>query len=552
MAPLNPAQLAAHLEERTRGWPPEQRAAMVTALASAKNRRDLVLRAEHPAQLAHLCDPSYVVTPAVELVSRSIERALREPGRNLLVSAPPQELKSMLCSVWTPIRALQLHPNWNIMDLTFTDTLAERNSFDARERIERYGTGAKDSLTGAPLPDMLGLSLRANSTSVSRWRINEGSGGMLATGIRSTVTGMSANLIIVDDPYKGPQETDSPTIREKIMDIYRSVIQTRLAPGGSVILIQTRWHPEDLSGRILAEEAELPPELRTWRYLNIPAVSAPGVPDALNRPEPGIWLESARGRTPEEFQSRRRKIGERFWWAMYMGVPADPEGGLFAREWFESTALTEQPADAVMRIVAVDPAETGDRDEAGIVASALLADGGVVLTHDVSGKLTSDEWAGRAVDLAVEIGASEIWVEAYTAGTTYTNVLRKVIAARLAALVVVPGASAEASMAVFSQRAMLTSLRVNEWRGKGDAVVRSALLRQAVEVGTAQVVRPAMDTMIEQAVNWQAGQHCPDRVAASVIAHDVAAGRIARRGDVGNPLRSQSRAGNQWVNRRVK
>ena len=62
----------------------------------------------------------------------------------------------------------------------------------------------------------------------------------------------------------------------------------------------------------------------------------------------------------------------------------------------------------------------------------------------------------------------------------------------------------------------------------------------------------AVNLAVEQAVNWQAGQHCPDRVAASVIAHDDAAGRIARRGDVGNPLRSQSRAGNQWVNRRVK
>lgn len=552
MVVLPSEQIAELLSERTKNWSPEQRRAMLRTLESAKARRDIVMASEHPAQLAKSCDPSYVITPAIELVSRSIERVLREPRRNLLVTAPPQELKSTLCAIWTPIRALQLHPDWAIMVLTYADGLAEEHSFTLRELIERHGSGAIDSFTGGPIPDKLGVSLMRERNAVGRWRIKEGAGGLVAAGLGATITGRRANLIIIDDPYKNQQEADSDAHRKRVLDTYRSVIQTRLSPGGSMILIQTRWHPVDLAGTILDEQKKRPAHQRTWRYINIPAVSHPGVPDALKRPASGIWLESARGRTPEEFAETRRSVGERVWFAMYMGVPTPPEGGLFTREWFTNTELETAPELTLVRGVYIDPAETGENDEAGVIAASLTRDGTVVFTRDVSGPMTSEQWAAAGVDLAVDTEASEIYVEAYTAGLTYVNVVKRVIAERVKALVEYPTDTAEECMRLYQTRALLSAIQVKQWRGTGDAVARSALMRQAFEVGTARVVKGQMDVMIDQAVTWQVGQHQPDRVAAAVIAHTVQSARVGRNAGLGSPLKSVQNGRNTgWLSRSV-
>ena len=151
----------------------------------------------------------------------------------------------------------------------------------------------------------------------------------------SVDTGKRADLLIVDDPIKNMQEADSHAMRTKIIEWYHSVATSRLAPGAGVVVIQTRWHPEDLSGQLLKHDRELPPELREWHYINIPAVSHPALPDALGRP-PGVALESARGRTREDFAKIERSVGKRVWNALYQGAPTPPEGGLFAQAWFEA------------------------------------------------------------------------------------------------------------------------------------------------------------------------------------------------------------------------
>lgn len=459
---------------------------------------------------------------------------------------------STLCAVWTPIRALQLHPDWNIMVLSYADSLAEAHSFTMRQAIEMYGSGATDTFTGQPLPDKLGISLLHERNAVGRWRIQEGKGGLVAAGLRATVTGLPANLIIVDDPYKGPMEADSAAIREHVLDIFRSVVRTRLAPGGSVVLVQTRWNPEDLAGFIIKDQSGRPAGERTWRYINIPAFSHPGVPDSLKRPEPGTFMESARGRTPAEFEETRKVLGERFWWAMYMGVPTPPEGGLFVKEWFDNHRLDSEPDVTLMRVVAVDPAETGERDEAGVVAASLMRDGTVALTRDKSGAMTSDQWAIAAVDLAVSTGATQIHVEAYTAGTTYVNVIKKAIKAKMGTLVDHSTDTAEQCMQLYNARAALSALTVVAWRGKGDAVARSVLLRQAVEVGTCRVVADEMDVMIDQAVSWQQHSHQPDRVAASVIAHGVLSEMMSRKTGLASPLKSiQNGRDTGWLARSV-
>lgn len=522
------------LHEHTRGWSAERKDALMLWLRAQHTRKVIQSRYTHPAELAAAVDSNFVITPAVDVISQTVERVIREPQRNLLVTMPPQEGKSSLCAIWAPLRALQLNPDTRVIVAAYGDALAEDHSRAARGWIETAGTGAVDAITGQPVEDKLGLQLSRTSTSVSSWQVAGGKGGYKAVGLGSSITGRAADLLIVDDPYKNMQEADSVAHRRKVSEWFKSVALTRLSPDASIILIQTRWHPEDLSGEILAAEAELPPHQRTWRHINIPAVSEAGIPDELGR-SPGVAMTSARGRTPEQFATHRRQVGERVWYALYQGNPTPAEGGLFTRAWFDTHQLEEQPDRSTMRIVAVDPAETGEGDDAGIIAAALLPDGTVALTHDRSEQMTSDQWGQAAVKLAMETHASEIAVETYTAGTTYVNVVKSAIKAyrdRLRAGF--DGNDRETAAAIRRTH----DLKVHAWRGKGDAVARSALLRQAVEVGTCKVVGPETTTLVEQAVTWQQGQHQPDRVAAAIIAHDRLITRGGRTGGLGDPTRT--------------
>ena len=551
------------LAEISADWSPLRRERAAGRLALMRARAEIVGRASHPAELAKLCDPDYVITPAVELASRNVEAALRGRRRRLMITAPPQEFKSYLCAVWTPLRALQINPNWRVMLLTFADGLAEEHSIMARSFVERYGSGVVDPLTGTRMPDRLGLSVSPDKASAGNWRINEGDGGLVAAGRDATITGRRADLLIIDDPYKNMQEADSVAVRTKVDAWYRSVAVTRLAPGASVILIQTRWHPNDLAGTLLNEDRELPPEEREWRYLNIPAQAHAALPDALGR-EPGTYLESARGRTPSDFKKLERDVGKRVWNALFQGSPVPPEGGLFSGAWFDDHRLDAQPDRSRVRIVCVDPSESGEGDEAGIIGAALLYPPNaealtayklmgdpealppvipaVALTHDRSAQMTSDQWANAAVDLALEIDAAEIVIEAYTAGDTYLAVVRRVIADRL---------KGERDQA---RRLALTNLsqRIRKWRGTGDAVARSALLRQAVEVGTCVVVAHELAEMEMQARLWQVGQHQPDRVAAAVIAHDRLVQMQGRVATIASPINRRGPDGNGgWLARKV-
>lgn len=528
------------IRSRLAALPQTHQAAIAHRLSEHAKRYDIVNSVSDPAALARKCDPGYVITPAVQMISSAVEQVLHGRRRNLLITGPPQEFKSRLCAVWTPLRALQLEPNWRIMVLTYASELAREHSLTARDFVQQYGGGIQDPLTGEPLPNLLGLTLRQNVSAVGNWRINEGTGGILAVGRDGTITGKTAHLVIIDDPYKNMQEADSEAVRSSVDSWYRSVVKTRLAAGASIILIQTRWHPEDLAGTILKEQLSLPPELRTWRYLNIPALADHGIRDSLRR-EPGVYLESTRGRTREDWEDIRRTVGERVWAALYQGSPTPLEGGIFKQAWFDDHRLAAAPERTLYRIVAVDPAETGEHDEAGVVAAALLPDSRIAFTHDRSGKMTSDQWARAAVDLALETLSSEIHIEAYTAGDTYVSVVKREVRARLAGEDAYAGAPERSAR----KRQHLEYLlhRVKKWRGTGDAVARSALLRQAAEVGTAVMVADEMRKAEKQAREWQEGQHQPDRVAAMVIAHVNLAKKVSTAGQIASPLDAIRRHG---------
>ena len=527
---------AVELYETIKHWPDEQMRAMLASLRSAETRAGIKVKYSNAAEIARAVTPGYKITPALDLIASRIETCLKRPSRHLLINMPPQEGKSSLAAVWTVIRALQLNPNRRIILSTYADALAEEHSRNARDIITRYGTDVIDPVTGLAVPDRIGLKLSARSNKVSAWKVEGGNGGMVAVGLGSSITGRPADLFIIDDPFKNMMEADSAAHRNKVNEWFSSVVLSRLSPEASIILIQTRWHPEDLAGKVLAAESELAREHRTWHHVNIPAIAEEGIADALKR-APGVPMESARDgvtidgeEVKRDFPKTRRQVGERTWYALYQGNPTNPAGGLFLRKWFEPR-LPDAPAQPVAAIVGIDPADSGEDDDTGIIGGYLTNKGKVVLAEDWSGKFTPDEWAKQAVTLALTIGAREIAMEAYAAANAYRDAIRQ--AYREMHRAVVQKQYAGAMLTPLEQRLLpdIPPFTIHKWRagGKVDAVGRSALLRQALETRNCQVVEYAMSVFEEQACDWQAGQHQPDRVSAAIIAHD----RLAALGNGG-------------------
>lgn len=532
---------AAKIYSITKNWPPERKKAAQNYLEAAAVRAKITARYRNAAEIAAAVDPDFVITPAIQVIADAIEKGpLAGRRRNLIISMPPQEGKSTLAAVWTPIRAWQLNPNRRIIVATYGEDLALSHSTKIREWIEQAGGGVTDAITGAAVEDKIGLRLSSKSRRMDQFRIDGGKGGLHAVGLGGSITGRPADLFIIDDPYKNMQEADSETHRAKVDDWMKTVAQTRLSPEASMILIQTRWHKDDLAGKTIDTDRMLDPQDRTWRLINIPAISQEGIEDALNRPEPGIAMTSARGRDKAEFEATHRSVGNRFFLAMYQGSPTDPEGGLFSRSWFQPR-VEDLPKYPVSAVVGVDPADSGEGDETGIIGGILAGTGDIILTEDRSGLWTSDQWAREAVWLALEIGAREIVLEGFSTWNTYKNVVTRAWA-DIARETREKLALGNEDLTPVELRALVPNMPflIGKYTENGDPEGRSSLLRRDFERKKARVVQYKMAEFEEQAADWQTGQHCPDRVSAAVITHwrlmQLGGGQV----QLGHPLQQRA------------
>jgi hypothetical protein len=165
-----------------------------------------------------------------------------------------------------------------------------------------------------------GVALAADSQAQDRWHTSAG-GIYVAAGVDTAVTGRGADLLIIDDPVKNRAEAESETVREAAKNWYRSVAYTRLMPDAPIVICQTRWHEDDLSGWLLNE---MQADGDHWEVINLPALALPG--DALGRaPGEALWPE----RYDEATLGKTRKvIGERDFGALYQQNP-QPDGSAF-------------------------------------------------------------------------------------------------------------------------------------------------------------------------------------------------------------------------------
>ena len=246
-------------------------------------------------------------------------------SKRLMVFAPPGSAKSTYSSILFPSWLLS-QPSWHgmpwdVIAASHTASLAQEFSRKVRSKVRDYG-------------HLLGVRLSDESQAVERWQTARGD-IVRAVGSEGAVTGQRADLILIDDPIKGREQADSDTQRNKIWAWYLDDLRTRLKPDGAIVLVQTRWHEDDVAGRILPAEwdGESGPIVsrdgETWDVVCLPAIATPG--DVLGRkPGEALWPE---WQPLERLEQERRTLSPRSWSALFMQRPAPDVGGFFKREW---------------------------------------------------------------------------------------------------------------------------------------------------------------------------------------------------------------------------
>ena len=175
----------------------------------------------------------------------ALEWAANTPDARLIVTMPPRHSKSLHVSENFPAWFLGRNPDKRVIAASHTQELANTFSRRVRNKIasERY-----------PFP---GVTIAGDKAAVKAWDIDGHLGGYYAVGVGGSPTGHGGDVIVIDDPIKNQADAESETIREALWEWYTGTIRTRLEPEGAIVLTNTRWHDDDLAGRLLREQERI-------------------------------------------------------------------------------------------------------------------------------------------------------------------------------------------------------------------------------------------------------------------------------------------------------
>jgi predicted phage terminase large subunit-like protein len=375
-----------------------------------------------PGDLAKALDRTTVQTPALELIDKELVELAEGEHDRLMIFMPPQEGKSERASHRFPEWLLTHDHNLRVAIVSYADEMARRWGADIKLDAETFD-GDESTVD-------LGLSLRADSRAAGRWQIDGGKGGVYCVGIGGSLTGKAVDWLIIDDPLKDLEQAQSARYRERAKRFWQGVCIPRLGPGSKCVLIQTRWHEDDLAGWLLRNEPG------RWKIVVIPAVSE-ALDDLLNRPigEPMI---SARGK--RNWKTIRHDVGEYVWAALYQQRPAPAAGGLFKRksfrywQWLPSDPFRHDAmggmrialGDKIVylsecwRFLTVDLAASTKTSADFTVAGVWLItlDGDLVLIDGDSARLEETEHWSLVRPLRERWSADAVFVESAMIGTT--------------------------------------------------------------------------------------------------------------------------------------
>lgn len=321
---------------------------------------------ESVAEQALELDEGYQVVPHLAYLSERLSAAVadveRGISRKLLVAMPPRHGKTEMISVYLPLWLLRRNHNLKVGIISHSPNLAAVWGRRIRRMVERHGA-------------QLGLSIAPDAGAVSEWETLEG-GGVTSRSIGQALAGVGFNVLIVDDPTRDFAAAHSAAARQSVWEWWTANATTRLEPPSLVVVVQTRWHEDDLTGRLLSRDHEGDPD--EWEQIVIPALAEEG--DVLGR-EPGEPLRSplvpneSREQALARFAQIKRDVGSYTWAALYQQSPAPAQGAIFNVGWW--------------RYWTTDPAKATDDGRVRLIDEDLLRRGRVIDSWDATFKDTA-------------------------------------------------------------------------------------------------------------------------------------------------------------------
>ena len=291
----------------------------------------------------------------LDYLDRAITRAIDDAAAGLIdgliVTMPPQHGKSALCSCYLPAWYLGTYPDRRVILAGYEADFAAGWGRKARNLLEEHGR-------------VFGVAVSKRSSATHRWDIEGHDGGMTTSGVGGPITGRGAHLLVIDDPIKNDEEARSSTQRQKQWDWWQSTASTRLRPGGLTVLIQTRWHRDDLAGRILREGNP-----NRWRLVKLPALAE--ADDPLGRaPGEALWPEVY---SVEHLERVRDSHTAYYWNAMYQQSPIAEGSTEWPDSWFGPDIWFDRWPDYwQIKTVALDPSKGTDAKHGDYSAFVML------------------------------------------------------------------------------------------------------------------------------------------------------------------------------------
>ena len=283
-------------------------------------------------------DPSFETHWHLEIIAKELERIEQEKDKNykvLMIVLPPRHGKSTLATVGFPAWYLGRNPEKEVITISYSGDFA----------ID-FGTKTRDIVDGEAFSAIFGFGLKFDEQGKQKWKVSKG-GSYTSVGVGGPITGRGADILVIDDPVKNREEAESELYRQKVWDFFISTAFTRLEPNGVVVVIQTRWHVDDLAGRILANEHL---KGRT-KVIHFSAIAEHD--EEFRKSGEPLWEKRYPLPALEEI---RETLGPYEWTALFQGSPTLTESQEFKREWFKYIEESELEKKRTRNVLTIDTA----------------------------------------------------------------------------------------------------------------------------------------------------------------------------------------------------
>jgi predicted phage terminase large subunit-like protein len=347
------------------------------------------------------CLPALEISAHHKVLAAGLEAIEQGQRRRLMIFCPPRHGKSTWATQLFPAWYLGKHPDRSVITVTYGQDLADDFGRTVRNLVS-------DPVHHNVFP---GFRLADDSSSMRCFNTSAG-GSYYAVGRGGPITGRGADLLIIDDPIKDREEAQSTHTRRVIQDWYNYVAYTRLQPGAAIVLIQTRWHQDDLAGWLLREHSA-----ENWNVVSFPAI-AERDEEFRTEGEP-LWPE----RFPlADLNHIRQAVGTSAWASLYQQRPPADEDAIFKREWWAHYAVTPRFSRIVQ---SWDTAfKTGAENDFSVCTTWGQAENGYYLLHVWRDRPEFPELKRVVVSLAELWNPQAILVEDTASGQSIIQELR--------------------------------------------------------------------------------------------------------------------------------